>query len=110
MDNEEAFIDIWNQAFKTYQDQTGHLRNDNQLKKLHSTNDLLNEIDARSNAFGSFRNNHGRLWNALSSCLAPMNLLDDALQSALSSVPFVPVIFTSVSYLINVSESRIDRI
>jgi hypothetical protein len=104
MDNEEAFQDIWNQAFKTYQEQTGRkLQNDSQLKKLQSTKDLLDEIDACSKSFGSFRNNHSKLWDTLSSCLAPMNSLGNALQSALSSTPFVPAILTSVLYLVNVS-------
>jgi cytosine/uracil/thiamine/allantoin permease len=104
MDDEETFQDIWNQAFKTYQEQTGRkLQNDSQLKKLQSTNDLLDEIDAHSKTFGSFRNKHSKLWNALSSCLAPMSLLGNALQSALSATPFVPTILTGVLHLINVS-------
>jgi hypothetical protein len=104
MDNEEAFQEIWNQAFKTYQEQTGRrLQNDSQLEKLQSTKDLLDEIDACSKSFGSFRNNHTKLWNALSSCLAPMSSLGNGLHSALSSTPFVPAILTGVLHLINVS-------
>ena len=101
----ETFQEIWDQAFKTYQDQTERkLQSDERLIKLRSSKDLLNEIESSQKAFGSFRNRHGKLWSVLGSCLAPIDLLGHTLQDSLSSAPFAPAVFASVFHLVNVSD------
>jgi hypothetical protein len=106
MSGTASFTDVWNEAFATYQQQTGRkLQNDANLKKLDSTDDLLGEIEKRQFAFGSFRHKHGRLWSALSTCLKPLDLLGKTVQSATSSTPFAPVVFAGVLHLVQVSNS-----
>jgi hypothetical protein len=98
-----AFTDIWNEAFAIYQRQTGRtLQNDSRLKKLTSSDDLLSEIETQQADFGSFRNKHGRLWSALSTCLKPLDLLAHTAESAIASTPFVPAVFAGVFHLIKV--------
>jgi hypothetical protein len=106
MDDAGSFADVWNQAFKTYREQTDReLQNDTQLKKLQSTTDLLNEIESRSKEFGSFRNKHKKLCSALSRCLKPLELLGNALQNAVTSAPFASMVFASVLHLITVGNT-----
>jgi hypothetical protein len=103
MNDSESYTDIWNQAFKTYQEQTGRkIQNDSQLKKLRSASDLLKEIESRGKAFGSFRAKHKKLWSVLSSCLKPLDLLGRTLQDAVTSAPFAPAVFASVLHLVSV--------
>jgi hypothetical protein len=109
MNDSPAFTDIWNEAFTIYQQQTGRtLQNDSSLKKLASSDDLLSEIETQQAAFGSFRNKHGRLWSALSTCLKPLDLLGHTLESAISSTPFASVVFAGVFHLIKVGEHFIE--
>ena len=106
MANPDTFTDIWNEAFKTYQDQTGRkLQNDSALQKLRTTDDLLAELESRQQGFEEFRNRHGKLWSALSSCLKPLDQLGSSLQSAVSSVPFAPAVFVGILYLVRVSQN-----
>jgi hypothetical protein len=105
MSGPTAFTDIWNEAFTLYQQQTGRrLQNDSRLKKLKSSDDLLGEIETQQVTFGSFRQEHGQLWSALSTCLTPLDLLGHTVESAVSSAPFAPVVFAGVFHLLKVSE------
>lgn len=104
MSDNGSFREIWDQAFKIYQEQTGRrLLDDARLVRLQSSSDLLAEIETSQKAFGSFRDRHGKLWSILGSCLTPINLVGGTLQSALSNSPFAPAVFAGVFHLVNVS-------
>jgi thiamine kinase-like enzyme len=99
-----SFTNIWDEAFKTYEKQTGRklTRDTELLKKLRSSDDLLHEIEASSGKFDEFRIKHGKLWSALGNCLKPLDLLGKTLQNAASSTPFVPAVFAGVLHLVKV--------
>lgn len=75
------------------------------LAKLHTVEDLTQEIDLRNSAFAEYRQKRGTLFNALQSALLPIQLFGN-LAAGGASMAFPPssLIFGAVSYLMGAAK------
>lgn len=101
---ESTLRELLEEAFKTYQDQTGRkIQNDTSLlRKVRTTKDLLDEVELRNKNFEKFREHHDALWGKLKTCLKPLDTIGHTLQNAVTSTPIAPAVFASVLHLVNV--------
>lgn len=97
---------IWDEAFKTYKDQTNRdLKNDAVLRKLTTVDDVLTQIELSNTAFGSWRSKHEKVWNKLSACMGPIQVVGNISQKALELAPFgteASAVLGAVLYLVKV--------
>lgn len=97
---------IWEEAFKTYKEQTHRdLKNDAVLRKLTTVDDVLTQIEQSHTAFGSWRSKHEKLWSKLSSCLGPIQVVGNISQKVVELAPFgsqASVVLGAVLYLVKV--------
>ena len=111
MAQDTEFTQIWEEAFAIYKEKTGRdIRIDPTLQSLHTTDDLLDQLDQREKRFESFRGKKSKLWSVLRSCMKPIELLGGLTQGALSLTPFAPAstILGAVLFLVGVKISPLD--
>jgi fungal STAND N-terminal Goodbye domain len=102
-DNEDLEA-LWKDAFAAYEKETDRkLSHDAVLRRLRSTDDLLEQIESEGRAFQDWRNKHRRLWSSLSAFLAPVAAIGGIALGAASNFPPAAAVLGSVLYLVRVS-------
>lgn len=105
MAEDTEFTQIWADAFNIYQEKTGRdIKRDPTLRMLHTTDDLLTQIEQREQKFEEFRNKKGKLWSVLRTAMKPVELLGGLTQGALTLTPFSPAstVLGAVLFLVGV--------
>ncbi|OBT74589.1 hypothetical protein VF21_06392 [Pseudogymnoascus sp. 05NY08] len=93
--------DIWSSAFTLYKQQTNRDLSSSTLPpKLHTVDDVLSEVEASHTAFGSWRSKHVRVWEKLSGCIGPLEVLGDGCEAVLGA----GAVFGAVVYLLKACE------
>jgi fungal STAND N-terminal Goodbye domain len=91
MSNYYTFDDLWDQACEGYLRSTDRAPLDRAvLKRLHNTDDLLKQLEARQSKFSDWKNKHPRTFSALSKAIRPFELFLNIAQTAVSATPFAP--------------------
>jgi hypothetical protein len=107
-DNEDLEV-LWKDAFTAYEKETDRkLNHDALLRRLKSTDDLLEQIESEGQAFHDWRNKHRKLWSCLSAFLAPITAFGGITLVAMSNFPPAAAVLGSVLYLIKVRASRLQ--
>src|SRR5436190_13807328 len=98
---------LWKDALAAYEKETGRkLNHDPLLRRLESTDDLLEQIESDKQAFHDWRNKHRKLWSSLSAFLAPVTAAGGVALAAVSNFPPAAAVLSSVLYLIKVRVLR----
>jgi hypothetical protein len=101
-DNEDLEA-LWKDAFAAYEKETDRkLSHDAVLRRLRSTDDLLEQIESEGRAFQDWRNKHRKLWSSLSAFLAPVGAISGIALGAVSNFPPAAAVLGSVLYLVKV--------
>lgn len=74
---------LWDDAFAAYQRQTNRdLRTDPVIRRLRTVNDVLEQIEESKQTFGTWRSRHSKVWERLSSCMRPIEVVAELSKSA----------------------------
>ena len=101
----QPFETVWKDAFQAYEKSTKRrLQDQDILRKLQTTDDLLIQLQARQQAFGDWRRHHQKTWRFLSTCMRPVELLGNMASQAVSLSPFAPasLVLGAAFFLIDV--------
>ena len=94
---------LWKDALAAYEKETDRkLNHDTLLRRLESTNDLLEQIESDGRSFHDWRNKHRKLWSSLSAFLAPITAIGGIALVAASNFPPEAAVLGSILYLIKV--------
>jgi hypothetical protein len=107
MSNGPTFDELWDEALQNYLKASGRSPEEMIiLKKLHSSEDLYNQLEADQSKFGAFRDKHSKLWNVLSKSVQPFVVVSSIASSAISLSPFAPasVVLGSVIFLVRAAD------
>jgi len=89
-DNEE-FSQMWAEAYRRYEDETGRdLKLNPALESLRTTDDLIAHIEKTSENHGAFRSKHAKLWSQLLASMKPLEQIGTVAQAAVGLSPFAP--------------------
>jgi hypothetical protein len=98
---------LWKDALAAYEKETNRkLNNDALLRRLESTDDLLEQIESDGQVFHDWRNKHRKLWSSLSAFLAPVTAIGGIALAAVSNFPPAAAVLASILYVIKVRASR----
>lgn len=110
MTDSEDIEALWKDAFTAYEKETGRKFNhDAVLRRLNSTDDLLQQLESEGRAFHDWRNKHRKLWSCLSAFLTPIAAIGTIGMGAVQNYPGAAAVLGSVLYLILVSAPRLQR-
>lgn len=111
MGDTTQFSEIWEDALRMYQGETGRdLLKDKALNSLHTPDDLLAHLEAQESKFKAFVEKKKKLWSILKASMEPVKFLGDTAQVALQGTPFASAgaIFTATAYLIKSAKGVSD--
>jgi hypothetical protein len=98
---------LWKDALAAYEKETDRkLNRDALLRRLESTDDLIEEIESNERSFHDWRNKHRKLWSSLSAFLAPITAIGGIALVAASNFPPQAAVLGSILYLIKVRASQ----
>ena len=81
--------EIWEEAFSTYKENTNRdLRSDSVLFNVHSTEELLEQINIHEQKFSSFRQRKAKLWTFLRRTMQGVEVVGELTENTLTLTPF----------------------
>lgn len=105
------FDDLWNDALDSYFVAIDRSPEDTAaLRKIHTADDLFDQLEAGHGKFGDWRNRHSKFFSALSKAARPFVLVSEIAQSSVSCTSFAPAatVLGAVFFLINAAEGVSD--
>ena len=85
------FASLWASALDLYERRTGRdLKSDPSIQSIKTLEDLGKKTDQSSQEFGDFRERHARLWKAISTVCAPIQMVGGVAQSVLAASQIQP--------------------
>ncbi|KAL6716248.1 hypothetical protein ACLMJK_005814 [Lecanora helva] len=103
MPDQRAFDNLWADAVVLYEDQTDRkIDADVAFREFKTLGELEGAIEKENRRFGSFRNEHRKVYSALKSCIAPMEPILGLVQKGIGNTPYAPasVVFGAAAYLL----------
>jgi hypothetical protein len=105
------FDSLWNSALAAYLASTKRTSEDQGLLMgLHNPEDLRAKLDADKAKFGTFRDKHAKIYDALTAAVRPFMTLADVAQSVISATPIAPAstVLGAVLFLVKSAEGVSD--
>jgi hypothetical protein len=105
------FDSLWNTALANYLASTHRsIEDQGLLKDLHNPEDLRAKLEADKAKFGTFREKHAKIYNALNAAVRPFMTLADVAQSVISATPIAPAstVLGAVLFLVKSAEGVSD--
>jgi hypothetical protein len=105
MDDKNQLEGLWADALELYEDKAGRdISKEPGIREIHTTNDLLQQLELKDANFVTYRKKNGKFWRGLNCCMEPITLLGGLTVSGLSLSPFAPAsqVLGAVLFLVKV--------
>ena len=99
--------EVWEEAFSLYEENTHRdLKSDLARLNLHSTRELLDQINAREQNFSSFRQSKAKLWTILRRTMHGVEVIGRLTENTLTLTPFsyASPVLGAVMYLVTAAK------
>ena len=99
--------EVWEEAFSLYEENTHRdLKSDLARFNLHSTRELLDQINAREQNFSSFRQSKAKLWTILRRTMHGVEVIGRLTENTLTLTPFsyASPVLGAVMYLVTAAK------